>query len=390
MSPWLPTAAVPYAGSFVVDFVGYASRFYPEGMTVVHLDDSFPAAPRVATATMLSRKLVRRTVRNYRPSHFVGSIHVPIPTPPGSDWAVRAAASERVGAALSNLPDRLRELGHGTSSTDIHAHIGVISGSASIPWAGENRLFVYEHASFVIPALRRNASLRQRYERIIQQAKLVLCVNPTMVEQFQYIFPRLGHKMRVHPNTVRFDRYSFRERPAPLNHWLYIGNLKPEKGSRRLMAAFQAASRQFPTLSLTIVGRGPDVAWVKGLDLGNRVRVLPPVPTRDVPELMAAADVLVHLSEGETFGLTAIEAVASGMPVILTSTDGSEHVMRSVIDLAGVIVPQAHDPMGVVTAYEEWRAIPERLDLRRARNFLEDQYGAGPVAKKLRLALQSV
>ena len=62
----------------------------------------------------------------------------------------------------------------------------------------------------------------------------------------------------------------------------------------------------------------------------------------------------------------------TGMPVILTSTNGSEHVMRSVIDMAGVIVPQAHDPMDVVAAYEELRAMPERLDLRRARALLED------------------
>ena len=38
---------------------------------------------------------------------------------------------------------------------------------------------------------------------------------------------------------------------------------------------------------------------------------------------MASADALVHASEGEPFGLVAVEAVASGLPLIVPDSGGS-------------------------------------------------------------------
>ena len=45
----------------------------------------------------------------------------------------------------------------------------------------------------------------------------------------------------------------------------------------------------------------------------------------DIPELMAAADLLVHPARHDTTGTVILEAVVNGLPVITTSTCGYAH-----------------------------------------------------------------
>jgi glycosyltransferase involved in cell wall biosynthesis len=98
---------------------------------------------------------------------------------------------------------------------------------------------------------------------------------------------------------------------------------------------------------------------------------------------MSEADLLVHLSDGETFGLTAIEAVASGMPVLVTSTDGSELVIRPLEPDVGTILSQTMTPSDVADAYGELRDAPARLDLASARRKLQSSFAPGQVADLL-------
>jgi glycosyltransferase involved in cell wall biosynthesis len=92
---------------------------------------------------------------------------------------------------------------------------------------------------------------------------------------------------------------------------------------------------------------------------------------------------LLHLSEAETFGLTSIEAVLTGMPVLVSETDGSNAVIRPIEHQAGAIVAQPAGPTDVFDAYEELRGSPGRLDLRSARRHLEDAYDIRQVGRRL-------
>jgi len=63
--------------------------------------------------------------------------------------------------------------------------------------------------------------------------------------------------------------------------------------------------------------------------LAGRVRLLG--PRDDVPLLMRAADVLVVPSRQESFGMTVVEAMASGTPVIATRCGGPEELLRDAV-----------------------------------------------------------
>src|SRR5690606_9907405 len=134
------------------------------------------------------------------------------------------------------------------------------------------------------------------------------------------------------------------------------------KGVLRLVTAFAECARTRPSLSLTIVGGGPLGHDLKiraeELGVGDRVLLLGPVPHEQVQQAMAEHDLLVHLSERETFGMTLVEAVSTGLPVLATRSGGPQETMAGLGFAAGRLIDVGTDPLGwdiqpVVDAFDE-------------------------------------
>jgi len=109
---------------------------------------------------------------------------------------------------------------------------------------------------------------------------------------------------------------------------VFLGRLSREKGLMELMNAW---NRLRPTHAMLLIA-GPDMtnhAWDVGSaarafasehSLGDTVRFIG--PTTDVPALMRVADIVVQPSHFEALGLSAIEALACGAPVVASSVGG--------------------------------------------------------------------
>jgi alpha-1,6-mannosyltransferase len=82
---------------------------------------------------------------------------------------------------------------------------------------------------------------------------------------------------------------------------------------------------------LALIGDGPSRRWFQSLPGADRVLWLPFATERAVlADLLAAADLYVAPGPAETFGLAALEAMASGLPVLSVDTGGvPEQVTRS-------------------------------------------------------------
>lgn len=122
------------------------------------------------------------------------------------------------------------------------------------------------------------------------------------------------------------DRFSARRQlqlPVDAIIYLFVGRLDPIKGLDRLLAAFARLPRSMPA-RLVIVGGDPSEGeplkafhdMVQAQGLGNRVVFAGRVDQGRLPKFYAAADALVMASHYESFGLVALEALASGRPVI--------------------------------------------------------------------------
>jgi glycosyltransferase involved in cell wall biosynthesis len=175
-----------------------------------------------------------------------------------------------------------------------------------------------------------------------------------------------------------------------------VGQLAPHKGVHTLLEAFArlACEPRWSGLSLTLVGGSFHAGYVARLReivsahaLSDRVRFLDQAPRQELPPVYHAHDVLVFPSVWEEpFGLTQIEAMACGLPVIGTGTGGSAEILTGetalrfppgdVDALAGCIARLAADPelrrrLGAGGA----RRVAERFDLeqtaRQTREYLE-------------------
>jgi glycosyltransferase involved in cell wall biosynthesis len=109
---------------------------------------------------------------------------------------------------------------------------------------------------------------------------------------------------------------------------LFVGRLSAEKGAMDLIEAWRAADRRDAVLVLV----GPDMpghrwdvgasgrAYVAEHRLGDRVRF--EGPTSDTAPFYRAADVFVQPSHFEAFGSSAVEAMASGLPIVSSGVGG--------------------------------------------------------------------
>lgn len=115
-----------------------------------------------------------------------------------------------------------------------------------------------------------------------------------------------------------------------------VGQLTPRKGQLEVIQAFSEMVREIPDAVLMIVGepifnRDEDYAasLVRATNLSSvpdQIRFLG--PREDVPSLMRAFDLLVVNSHSEPFGLTVVEAMLSGTPVLAAAVDGIPEIIR--------------------------------------------------------------
>jgi alpha-1,6-mannosyltransferase len=119
------------------------------------------------------------------------------------------------------------------------------------------------------------------------------------------------------------------ELPESATLLIGVGRHHPEKRWPLVIDAVQAAGAQAP-IGLVLIGDGMDRANVERRAGENpHVRLFRPLYDRpQLARLLASADALIHGCEGETFGLVASEALASGLPLIVPDEGGCADISR--------------------------------------------------------------
>jgi len=121
---------------------------------------------------------------------------------------------------------------------------------------------------------------------------------------------------------------------------LYVGNHLPHKDLPTLLRAFaQLAPMGFGTLKLALAGptgRGTEAlrSEITKLGLEDSVVILGELLDRDLAFLYANSAALVHPSRAEGFGMTTLEAMAAGCPVVASDIPA----LREVVGDAGLWV----------------------------------------------------
>lgn len=109
-----------------------------------------------------------------------------------------------------------------------------------------------------------------------------------------------------------------------------VARFDPIKNHALVIDAFGELVCEYPAAQLWLVGDGPEraacEARVAAADMQSKVKFLG--ERRDVPALMAAADVVTLTSHSEGIPLVLIEAMAAGKPVVATDVGGVAEVIQ--------------------------------------------------------------
>jgi glycosyltransferase involved in cell wall biosynthesis len=126
---------------------------------------------------------------------------------------------------------------------------------------------------------------------------------------------------------------------------LSVGNLLPTKGHDVLMRALAAIGPEFPTVTLDVIGVGPEMPRLRQLigELGisDRVRFLRRQSRRQVAEAMRRCTIFALPSSYEGLGCVYLEAMSTGKPVIGCRGQGIAEIIRQ--GLNGFLVGPGND-----------------------------------------------
>ncbi|QDQ91978.1 glycosyltransferase family 4 protein [Rhodococcus sp. WB9] len=157
-------------------------------------------------------------------------------------------------------------------------------------------------------------------------------------------------------NGIDLTTWSFRER-APRSgppKLLFVGRLEYEKGVQDAIAALPRIRRSHPGTTLSIAGEGTQFTWLYQQARTHRVaRAVNFLGTLDHIELLGwlhGADAIVLPSRYEPFGIIALEAAASGTPLVASTAGG---LGEAVVDGETGMSFQPGDVTGLTSAVRE-------------------------------------
>jgi glycosyltransferase involved in cell wall biosynthesis len=158
--------------------------------------------------------------------------------------------------------------------------------------------------------------------------------------------------------------------PEGAEHVVVVAALRREKRIPELVRAFSSVAHSRPLAHLIIAGEGPEEPAIRaaareaGLEerihlLGNRA---------DVPEVLAAADVLVMASAAEGLSNVLLEGLSAGTPIVATDIEGNRAVVGHEKEALLVPLGDSEALGAAIIRLLEDRALAARLSLAaRAR-----------------------
>lgn len=169
---------------------------------------------------------------------------------------------------------------------------------------------------------------------------------------------------------------------------VHVGRLALEKDISFLLRAFQQVLAQEPACKLMLVGSGPEEKHLRqqvdDLGISRQVVFTGYVEHVQVPDYLAAADLFVFASKTETQGLSLVEAMAAGLPVVAVRSWATEDMLTPDVDgiltendeaaFAAEVVRLLRDDERRRALAEQARRTAQRYTVEAATERLEQAY----------------
>jgi glycosyltransferase involved in cell wall biosynthesis len=168
-----------------------------------------------------------------------------------------------------------------------------------------------------------------------------------------------------------------------------IGRLSGVKRLDVLLRAFSLAFGGQDDIVLRIAGegrsRGALERLIEGLRLERQAQLVGALSRQQVRDLMRQCHAVVSSSDVETFGVTLIEAMACGKPVVATRSGGPEYFVS---ETTGLLVPRGN-PAALAAALDQLALTYDRYDPARIRAEAVARFSEEAFARQVEAIYQS-
>lgn len=236
------------------------------------------------------------------------------------------------------------------------------------------------------------------YANLFQQADLILA-NSKAVRDDLLVMGANDEKVRLHYQGVELQKFPFKKSTISDSSneitVLSVGRLTEEKGHLDGLQAMRGIISKYPDKQIhyRIVGggklRGHLEDEIERLNIADNVNMCGPKTHEGVIEEMKEADILLHPSRSEGFGMVLLEAQAMGLPIVATDVGGIPEAVDE--NKSALLCPKRDtDSLGRhLSEIIESGELASKLS-RSGREYIEENYSMEMLNKELINLYESV
>ena len=313
LTPYYPTESDDSDGCFVSEPLDWLAKSGVRN-TVLAVGPVYRRQPRTATSAVPAERL----------GYFSLPGGLAVPTE---------------GAFLfARIVGQLRELHRAERIDLVHAHGPLPCGHAAMLISKELNISyivsVYGHGDLSAAQVSGRAGkwCRRIAHRIFAESRRVVCVSEQVRQE---VLEGMGQGFRtsVVYNGVDSELFSpAPERSEPASTVLSAGNLRAAEGHDLLIRATAGLVKEFPSISLEIIGDGPEPfrlqKLAKKLGLAERVRLVGRQSRRQIADAMKRCTLFVLPSRAEESGYLHMQAMSCGKAVIGCRGQGIAEIIQ--------------------------------------------------------------
>ena len=226
-----------------------------------------------------------------------------------------------------------------------------------------------------------NDNIRKKLKKLYSNSLANIAVSKSFKLKLESIY---NEKFYYIPNIVDLRSiYCINKMPHENFTFITVGNLLKNKCMHNLIEAFYYIYKKNHNFILYIIGDGPEKNnlnnLIKSKKMTNNVFLIGRIERKEIKSYFDKSDCFVLLSKSETFGLSYIEAMAAGLPIIATKCGGPENFVTAdnglLVDVDNI--QQAVDAMNHMIAHiQEYDAV-------KIRQYCLDNFSPSVVAKQI-------
>jgi N-acetyl-alpha-D-glucosaminyl L-malate synthase BshA len=219
----------------------------------------------------------------------------------------------------------------------------------------------------------------------IEKSDRITAVSQYLKEETCRAFGCEGPEIDVIHNFIDPELYDREKYPPLLKQefgkskpiLMHVSNFRTVKRVRDVIRIYAEVNRQLPSV-LVMIGDGPDrpAAEEEARLLGVEDSVSFLGKLDQIAPLLAAADLFLLPSQSESFGLSALEALASGVPVIGSNAGGLPEVVRDgetgFLCGIGDVPGMAAAALSVLTDRKRWAEMSKLASADSRERFSQD------------------